>query len=183
MPKNCIMKTKNENTVSCAVIAAVGRRGELGSRGDLVWRLRGDLRRFKSLTLGHPVIMGRRTWESLPKGALPGRRNIVVTRQDSYDAPGAETAGSLAGALALCAGGPEAFVIGGGQIYAEAMGMASRLCLTMVDAESDEADTWFPAIDKDVWEEVSRQPGAAEGETPAYDFVEYSRRAKEGGTE
>src|SRR5215210_9358852 len=99
------------------LVAAVAANGVIGRDGHLPWHLPEDLKHFKRLTLGHPVIMGRRTWESLPR-ALPGRDNIVVTSQAGYDAPGAAVASSLEGALAFCAGEPVAFVIGGSRLFA-----------------------------------------------------------------
>lgn len=135
------------------IIAAVTRDFALGDSGELLYHISDDLRRFKELTMGHPIIMGRRTFESFPKGALPGRRNIVVTRNAGYEAPGIETAPSLEAAVAMAAGedaGKEAFVIGGGEIYRQALPMADRLELTVIDAERPEADTRFPAVDLDM---------------------------------
>ncbi|MBO5267808.1 MAG: dihydrofolate reductase [Muribaculaceae bacterium] len=128
-----------------SIIVAVDRDGGIGRAGDLLYHISADLRRFKQLTMGHPVIMGRRTFESLPKGALPGRRNIVISRNAAYTAPGIEVAGSLDEALAMTAGTGEAFVIGGASIYAESMSVAARIYLTEVDAAA-EADTYFPPI-------------------------------------
>ncbi len=128
-----------------SIIAAIDRRGGIGRHGDLLYHISADLRRFKALTMGNTIVMGRRTFESLPKGALPGRRNIVVTRQSGYKAEGAETAGNIREAIAMAA--TPVFIIGGGQIYAQAIGLADRLELTVIDAASDEADTFFPAID------------------------------------
>lgn len=128
------------------IIAAVGRDLAIGRGGDLAYHISADLRRFKALTMGHPVVMGRKTFESFPNGALPGRRNIVITRNTSYAAPGIETAPSLEAALDL-AGDTDVFVIGGGEIYRQAMPLATRLELTLVDAEMPDADTWFPPYD------------------------------------
>src|SRR4051812_8035306 len=108
------------------LVAAVASNGVIGRNGHLPWRLPEDMRFFKELTLGHPVIMGRRTWESLGR-PLPGRDNIVVTRQAGYDAPGAAVANSLEAALALCFGESVAFVIGGHDLFAESMSIASGL--------------------------------------------------------
>lgn len=129
-----------------SIIVAVDRNGGIGRGGDLLYHISADLRRFKDLTMGHPIIMGRRTFESLPKGALPGRRNIVVTSNSAYTAPGIETAGSVDEALSLVADAREAFVIGGASVYAEAMAHASRIYLTEIDASAEDADTFFPAI-------------------------------------
>lgn len=135
------------------IIAAVTRDLAIGHGGDLLYHISDDLRHFKTLTMGHPIVMGRRTFESFPKGALPGRRNIVVSRNSAYTAPGAETVGSLEEALALAATESEGidpseiFVIGGGQIYSQALPLAHRLELTLIDTERPDADTRFPAIE------------------------------------
>lgn len=160
-----------------AVIVAVGRRGEIGVGGDMVWHIGPDLRRFKALTMGHPVIMGRRTWESLPAGALPGRRNIVLSRDESFSANGAERASSLEEALDMCDGGEVPFIIGGGKVYREALPMATELWLTCVEGEAAEADTYFPALDPEEWEVVGEsdmQPG--NDKYPPYRFVDMQRR-------
>ncbi len=158
----------------CALIAAVGRHGELGRDGKLLWPIRADLRRFRRLTMGHPVIMGRKTWESLPNGALPGRRNIVVSRQPDYSAEGAETALSFEEALALCDGGPMPFVIGGGELYRRAYDMVTHLYLTHIDAECADADTWLPLPDEAEWK-VTACETSDESETPSYRFIDYER--------
>lgn len=114
----------------------------------MLFHLRADLRRFKSLTMGHTLVMGRKTFDSLPSGALPGRRNIVVSRNEAFSAPGAERAASLEEAIAM-AGDSEIFVIGGAQIYALALPLADVLDLTVIDAEGSDPDTFFPAIPLD----------------------------------
>lgn len=135
------------------IIAAVTRDLAIGDHGDLLYHISDDLRRFRSLTMGHPIVMGRNTFESFPKGALPGRRNIIVTRNPAYSAKGAETAGSLAEALALAATPAEGidasqiFVIGGGQIYEQALPLADNLMLTLIDACHPQADTRFPHVE------------------------------------
>lgn len=129
-----------------SIIVATAHRNAIGRHGDLPFHLSPDLRHFKEVTLGKPVIMGRKTFESLPKGALPGRRNIVITRQSEYQAPEIETVGSLEEALALVADAPEAMIIGGGEIYRQALPLVDRVYLTEVDADVDEADTFFPPI-------------------------------------
>jgi dihydrofolate reductase len=141
-----------------AVIAAVARNGVIGRGNDLVFRDPQDARHFKAATLGHPVIMGRRTWESLPERfrPLPQRRNLVVTRQSGYDAPGAECAPSLDAALARVADAPLAYVMGGGELYAQALPLADRLVLTEVDADLP-GDVVFPAWDRSAFVEESAQ--------------------------
>ncbi|MBK8457085.1 MAG: dihydrofolate reductase [Phyllobacteriaceae bacterium] len=144
-----------------SLIVAMAENGVIGRDGGLPWRLSSDLRRFKAETMGKPVVMGRKTWESIGR-PLPGRLNIVVTRDRAYRADGVETAGSLADALTLArvrgrclTGVDEICVIGGGDIYAQAMPLADRLSITHVLA-AVEGDTRFPAIDPAVW-----QAGAA----------------------
>jgi dihydrofolate reductase len=136
-----------------SLIAATGQNRELGKDGRLLWRLPNDMQRFKELTTGHPVIMGRKTWESLPQmfRPLPGRTNIVVTRQVGYDAPGAVVVDGLPDAFLAAADAPganETFVIGGGELYALALPYATHLYLTLVDVTAD-ADTFFPSYEKD----------------------------------
>lgn len=109
-------------------IVAMGRGNEIGYRGDMPWHIPEDLRHFKNLTMGHPIIMGRSTWESLPKKPLPGRLNIVLTRNPEYKAEGAAVATSLAEALRLCPAAEVPFVIGGGKVYAQSFPLLTRLC-------------------------------------------------------
>ena len=154
------------------LVAAVAANGVIGANGRLPWHLPEDLRHFKSLTLGHPVIMGRRTWESLGR-ALPGRENIVVTRAPGYEAPGASVAGSLDAALALCAGEPTAFVIGGGELYAEALAVADGLVLTEIQRDYP-GDARFPDYDRSAWRETQRKPQTG-ADGLRFDFVLYEK--------
>jgi len=154
------------------LVAAVAANGVIGAGGKLPWRLPEDLRHFKALTLGHPVIMGRRTWESLGR-ALPGRENIVVTRSAGYQAPGAHVAASLEAALALCAGEPVAFVIGGSRLYAAALPLADGLVLTEIDRDYP-GDVRFPAFDRAAWRETQRNPQTG-ADGLRFDFVLYER--------
>ena len=154
------------------LIAAVAANGIIGAGGKLPWRIPGELARFKRVTLGHPVIMGRRTWESL-KGPLPGRENIVVTRTPGYEAPGAAVAGSLEEALALCLGEPVAFVIGGTQLFRDALPLAAGMVLTEIQRDY-EGDTWFPAWDRAQWRESQREAHTAPDGT-RFDFVRYEK--------
>lgn len=137
-------------------VVAVSRNGVIGREGSLPWHISSDLRRFKEITMGKPVVMGRKTWESLPRKPLPGRRNIVITRSRSFAADGAEVAGSAEEAIALCAGAPEIAVIGGGEIYRLFWPMVDRLYLTEADLEV-EGDTHFPVPDPAQWREVARE--------------------------
>jgi dihydrofolate reductase len=156
------------------LIAAVARNGVIGIGNRLPWHLPADLKHFKALTTGHTVIMGRKTWESLPAKfrPLPGRRNIVVTRNAGYQAEGAVVTNSLPAALAAAESG-EAFVIGGAELYVAAMPLANRLQLTEIEA-SIEGDTWFPAIDHRQWQEVARETHRDEAGLN-YAFVTYQR--------
>jgi dihydrofolate reductase len=156
------------------LIAAVARNGVIGIANRLPWQLPADLKHFKELTTGHAVIMGRKTWESLPAKfrPLPGRRNIVVTRNGEYAAEGATVSASLPGALAL-ANGDEAFVIGGAELYKAALPLADRLQLTEIDATYD-GDTWFPAIDTARWREIARETHRDDSGF-RYAFVTYQR--------
>ncbi|MCM1076819.1 MAG: dihydrofolate reductase [Bacteroides sp.] len=143
--------TTGEMSTPVTIIVACTRDFAIGRDGDLLYHISDDLKRFKTLTMGHPIIMGRKTFESFPKGALPGRRNIVVTRNPSYAAPGIEIAGSLDEAIRMCSESSECFVIGGGQIYSEALPIASKIELTLIDAETPDADTHFPALKSSEW--------------------------------
>lgn len=152
------------------LVAAVAANGIIGANGELPWRLPEDLAHFKRLTLGHPIIMGRRTWESL-KRPLPGRENIVVTRTPGYEAPGAAVAGSLEGALALCIGEPVAFVIGGSRLFEEALPVAAGLVMTEIQRDFA-GDTWFPEYDRSRWRETQRERHVT-ADGMKFDFVLY----------
>lgn len=132
-----------------SIIVAIAQNGVIGDRGGLIWHLSEDLKHFKAITTGHPVIMGRKTCESLGR-ALPGRTNVVISKQPDYAVEGFKTAGSLEEAVALFGTDEEVFIIGGAQIYARALPMADRLYLTMVEADY-EGDTHFPAWDPSQW--------------------------------
>jgi dihydrofolate reductase len=155
------------------LIAAVAANGVIGIDGRLPWRLPEDLRHFKKLTLGHPVIMGRKTWESLGCKALPERENIVVTRTSGYEAPGAEIADSLGAALALCARKSRVFVIGGERLFAESMRIATGMVLTEI-ARAFEGDAHFPPFERSQWRETHRETHTA-ADGMRFDFVRYER--------
>ncbi len=133
-----------------AIVAATDS-GAIGRGGGIPWHLPEDLKRFKALTMGHTVIMGRATWESLPKRPLPGRRNIVITSQTEYETPGAEKASSVEEAIAKCETGEKAYIIGGGRVYREAMPYCTTLHLTRVATDIPDADTFFPMPDATDW--------------------------------
>ncbi len=153
------------------IIAAVAENGAIGYKNELLYRLPNDLKRFKQLTIGKTVIMGRRTYESLPNGALPERRNIVLSRTlKNGDLPHCEIYDSLQQALAHCATEEEIYVIGGGEVYQQAMPYASRLLLTLVKDSPTNADTFFPHYaDPNQWKEESREEHAAD-EKHAFDY-------------
>jgi len=155
------------------LVAAVASNGVIGRDGQLPWHLPEDLKHFKRLTIGHPVIMGRRTWESL-RGPLPGRENIVVTRTPGYAASGASIASSLGAALALCTGESMAFIIGGQQLFAEALPIASGLVMTEIHRDYP-GDTWFPEFDRSQWRETQREAHLTHDGT-RFDFVLYQPR-------
>lgn len=158
-----------------SLIVAVGENNEIGKGGKMPWHLPADLKHFKALTLGKPVIMGRRTFAAIGK-PLPQRRNIVVTRDRGYQAVGCEVAHALTDALVLAAGAPEVMVIGGGEIYREALPRAQRIYLTRVHASFD-ADTFFPALDLTEWRETAREDYSAnERNFFSYSFLTIERR-------
>lgn len=153
--------------VTLSMIVARGQNGVIGRDGDLPWRLSADLQHFKRTTLGKPIIMGRATWESFPKRPLPGRENIVLSRDWAYAAPGARVYSSLppainvARAMAARAELDEVFVIGGATLYTQALPMADRLYITEVEAAPD-GDVYFPELENDTWREVSSQAHKAD---------------------
>ena len=162
------------------LVLAMAENGVIGDKGGLPWHIADDLRRFKALTLGKPLVMGRKTWDSLPRKPLPGRTNIVITRQPGWRAEGAATAASLEAALAAArAENPDAvMVIGGAQIYAQALPLAAQIELTLVRA-AIQGDTRLPDFDLAEWREVRREDHAPP-QGPAYAFVTLERRSVRG---
>jgi dihydrofolate reductase len=160
-----------------SIIAAIGKNYELGRKNELLWDMPADMKHFRETTRGHTVIMGQKTFESLPNGALPKRRNIVVTHDKDFSAEGVEISYSLEEVLASFKNSTEeVFVIGGGQIYKQSMATADRLYITHVDAEFPDADTFFPEIIPVVWNEVSREEHKKDPENPFnYAFSIYER--------
>ncbi|MDR1004583.1 MAG: dihydrofolate reductase [Prevotellaceae bacterium] len=159
------------------LIAAIDRHRAIGYRNRLLFGLPNDLKHFKQLTTGHTVLMGRKTFESLPKGALPNRRNIVLSSNPDTSCPGAELFASLAQALRSCRPDEHLYIIGGESIYRQTLPLAHTLCLTEIDAEAPQADAWFPAVDPAEWVETGREAHAAdERHACPYAFVEYVRR-------
>jgi dihydrofolate reductase len=164
--------------VKLALVAAVAHGGVIGRDGTIPWRIPEDARRFREVTIGHPVVMGRRTWESLPDRfrPLPGRRNVVVTRNPDWREEGAERAGSLEEAVRLLEGAERVSVIGGAQLYAEALPLADELLLTEIDLDV-EGDTFFPSWERANYEEVSCEEHVSEDGIP-FAFVTYRRRGQ-----
>lgn len=159
------------------LIAAVAKNGAIGNKNQLLYWLPNDLKRFKALTSGHTIVMGRKTFESLPKGALPNRRNIVLTRNNSFTADNIDVFPSLEKALAACEADEEVFIIGGASVYAEALPMADRLCLTLVEDTPAEADAFFPTIDETEWQVIADEAQPTdERHAHSYRFVDYKRR-------
>lgn len=156
------------------VVAIDAQRG-IGVDNQLPWHLPADLAHFKRVTLGKPIVMGRKTFDSIGR-PLPGRRNIVITRNPDWTAPGVEVAGSLQAAVALLQGEP-ASIIGGAQVFTEAMDVATRMIVTEID-HVFRCDTFFPPIDPATWVETAREPHAAEGDSVGYAFVTYERRER-----
>jgi dihydrofolate reductase len=163
-------------TLRIAIIAAVARNGVIGLRNRMPWHLPEDLKRFRRLTLGHAVIMGRRTFESIGK-PLAGRNNIVVTRSPDWTGSGCRATHSIETALAAVQEQEAAFVIGGAEIYALALPFACRLYITEIERDFD-GDAFFPEFDRSQWREVSREQRVLGGAVGfSYDFVAYDLRA------
>jgi len=155
-----------------SLVVAVAENGVIGHRGALPWRIPDDLKRFKAITMGKPVLMGRKTWDSLPRKPLPGRTNIVVTRNPAFRAEGAIVARSFADAIAK-AGADEIAVIGGEAIFAAALPLAEAIHLTEVEASPD-GDAFMPSIDRKQWRETARE-GPYEADGVRYSFVTLHR--------
>lgn len=161
--------------MTLSIIVAINRQNGIGFKNKLLYWLPNDLKRFKTLTTGHTIIMGRKTFESLPKGALPNRRNIVLSRTRT-DFPGAECYTSLQKAIENIPGDEEAFIIGGASLYKEALPLADRLYITEIDNEGKEADAFFPFIDPSIWKEKSRECHPTdEKHLYSYCFIDYER--------
>ena len=174
-PKKILPLLKTLINMSISIIVAIAKNDAIGFENKLLYWLPNDLKRFKALTTGHTIIMGRKTFESLPKGALPNRRNIVLSRQD-IDFPGAERFNSLEAALSQCRDEEEIYIIGGASVYQEAMPLADKLCVTHIDDTPEQADAFFPEIDSSIWEETNKEfhPTDEKHQYP-YCFVDYQR--------
>lgn len=163
--------------MSLSIICALAKNRAIGNKGDLLYHLRADLKRFKALTTGHTIIMGRKTFESLPKGALPNRRNVVLTRQIGYSAPGIEVFASLSEALQHLQPEEHAYIIGGASVYAEALPLADTLCLTHIHATPAEADVFFPEINSEEWKLTFEEHHEADEQNDQpFTFADYARK-------
>lgn len=159
-----------------SIIAAVAKNNGIGYQNKLLYWLPDDLKRFKQLTTGHTIIMGRRTYESLPKGALPNRRNVVISRSIK-ELPGCDVYASLEEAIANCKTEEDIFIIGGESVYRQAMPLADRLCLTEIDTMPEATDAFFPEYN-DGWEvEWSEEHTKDERHSENFRFVDYVRKA------
>lgn len=158
-------------------VVVVAENGAIGRNGDLLCHLPADLKHFKEVTMGSPIIMGRKTFESLPKGALPGRMNVVVTRNADFSAENVTVCHSIDEAMAATAHAEKRFIIGGAQLYAATIDRVDTLYLTLLHADFPDADTFFPSIDRNEWLEVSRDAHQADDRNPhAYTFLTLHRR-------
>ena len=155
------------------LVVAAAENGVIGKDGAMPWHLPADLRHFRRVTMGKPVIMGRKTWHSIGR-PLPGRQNIVLTRDPAFHGTGATIVSILDKALAAAGGAPEAMVIGGAEIYALSRPLATRIELTRIHA-SPEGDTFFPEPEASLWVETAREDHVADGEAPAHSFLSYTR--------
>ena len=159
-----------------SIIAAISEDNGIGKDNKLLWHIPEDLKRFKKLTMGQCIIMGKKTWESLPKKPLPGRKNIVLTDNPDEHIEGSITAYSIDDALSKCSKDEQIFIIGGGSIYRQFMPLASRLYITHIH-KSTAADTFFPEIHGNEWEEIEKEEHLNDSElNPPYSYVIYRRK-------
>ena len=157
-------------------IVAVDENGAIGRQGDLLCHLPADMRHFKEMTMGHSIVMGRKTFESFPRRPLPGRQNLVITRSAGWQYPGVTVAHSLEQAIAM-AETENVFIIGGAQIYEQALPVVDVLHLTLIHARWASADVYFPALDPNQWQEVEREHHTSDHRNAyEYDFITLKRR-------
>lgn len=162
--------------MNIAIIVAIAEGNAIGKDQQLLCHMPADLKRFKALTTGHTIIMGRKTFESLPH-ALPNRRNIVLSSQPKANFPGCEVCASLPEALALCAGEEEVFILGGGQVYQQALSLTDTLYITYIHHAFPDATTFFPELDAAQWEEIEREAHPADEKNPyPYTYINYHRK-------
>lgn len=156
------------------IIVAIAKNYAIGYQDKLLYWLPNDLKRFKALTTGHTIIMGRKTFGTFPHGALPNRRNIILTRNPSLKFEGAESFGSLKDALEHCSEESEVFIIGGASVYKEALPYADRLYVTQIENTPEHADTFFPEINPETWKEEKRETHPSDDKHPfSYSFIDY----------
>ena len=159
------------------IIAAVAENGAIGKNQQLLCHLPNDMKRFKELTTGHAVVMGRKTFESHPNGALPNRKNVVLTTMPEADFVNCFPCDSMSDALELCENEKEIFIIGGALVYRQALSKADKMYITKIHAEFPDADAFFPVVDWSQWEETERQDFPAdEKHQYAYSFITYVRK-------
>ena len=171
-----LAKKKTCKSSELTIIVAAGENNEIGKDNDLIWHLSDDLKRFKTLTNGHHIIMGRKTYETFPK-PLPNRTHIVITRQENYKVPdGVIVVNNLEDALDACRKDNQPFIIGGGEIYKQSMSLADKLEITRVHESFENADTFFPEIDKSVWKETNKVFHDKDDKHQyAFSFITYER--------
>lgn len=163
--------------MNISIIVAASLNNAIGYKDKLLYWLPNDLKRFKALTTGHTIIMGRKTFESLPKGALPNRRNIVLSTQKGVSFEGAEIFPSLEEAVTNCSKEDEIFIIGGASVYKQSINIADRIYLTRIEDVTKEADAFFPLIDENKWEEKSRETYPIDEKHPySYSFINYQKK-------
>ena len=168
---------KSTSLDNVSIIVAVAKNGAIGRDNQLLYHLPNDLKHFKTLTTGHTIVMGRKTFESLPKGALPNRRNIVLSRQEDLHYENAECYRSLEDALMQCDYWEDVYIIGGAELYKQTIELASRIHLTLIEDTPTDADAFFPTLNPNQWEEKSREEHPAdEKHAHAYTFIDYVRR-------
>lgn len=160
-----------------SIIVAIGKNNEIGKDNNLLWKLSSDLKRFKSITVGHPIIMGRKTYQSLPNGALPERTNVVLTRDKDFRPEKCLVFSSLDAALIHLRDEEEVFIIGGGEVYKQAFPICNKLYLTKVHETFSDADTFFPQINYNEWKLISTETIPAD-EKNSFDstFYEYEKK-------
>jgi dihydrofolate reductase len=159
-----------------SIIAAIADDYGIGYKNNLLWHIPGDLKRFKKLTFGHTIIMGKKTWESLPKKPLPGRKNIVITDDPQEIIEFSITTYSIEDALSKCGKNDEVFIIGGGSIYRQFMPVADKLCITHIH-KCAPADIYFPFIDPDIWEPVEKEEHIENGRDDIpYTYITYQKK-------
>ncbi|NBC83868.1 MAG: dihydrofolate reductase [Bacteroidetes bacterium] len=159
------------------MIAAIGQNNEMGRDGDLMWSLPHDMKRFQKITSGHPMIMGRKTFESFPGGMLPRRKHIILTRNKNYKAEGAVVVQTVDEALKECDLYTENFVIGGAAIYETFLPLVNRMYLTHIHATFEGADTYFPSVEYSLWDEIERiEMSKDEKHKYPFTYVNYLRK-------